>query len=202
MKSSSITLTGYVNAVERDSHVIHELGRTFVERIAAGAFAKALEQAEEIELKLNHARVLGSTADGALTLEEDAIGLKATAIVTDEEVIRLAEADRLRGWSFGFVCPAGGDDWEESETEGLERRIVRELELNEVSILSIDPAYIATTVEERGQTPGKRKVELRSSEADIQVETSAHQPDARFFIRSMEIELLKIKGGRIRNGKA
>ena len=147
-----VRVAGYVNAVERDSRVLppgmaRDAPGEFVERIAAGAFARALAAGRRVELRYNHARALGSTEDGCLQLEEDAIGLRAVAEITDPEAVEAARRGELRGWSFGFRPT----DVVWSEDAGRHRRTVRAMELDEVSILTMTPAYIATTVELRGE---------------------------------------------------
>ena len=83
-RADGARISGYVNAVERESRpVMTPMGRV-VEEIEAGAFARALERA------------------GTLELREDAIGLHAELTVTDGEVIRRARRGEIKGWSFGM----------------------------------------------------------------------------------------------------
>lgn len=139
-------VTGYVNVTARDSRPIRDRQGLFIEQIAPGAFAHALTAGNPVELRFNHRQVLGSTED-VLQLREDNIGLKAHAVVTDPAVIAKAEAGELRGWSIGFIKKA--DEWT-GEGDGR-RRVVSEMELREVSILDKTPAYIATSIETRGE---------------------------------------------------
>ena len=45
IRSDSVEISGYVNAVERDSNPLRALnGRYFIERICKGAFKKALNR--------------------------------------------------------------------------------------------------------------------------------------------------------------
>ena len=151
---------GYVNVVGRDSRVLRDKQGPYIEQITPGAFAKALASGDPVELRWDHRRTLGSTADGgALTLREDNIGLLAEAVVTDADVIAAAERKELRGWSFGFVKRR--DRWKTDE-DGTRRRFVDELELREVSILDVTPAYIATSIETRED--GEVLVEFRAEE--------------------------------------
>ena len=67
-----------------------------------------------------------------------------------ETELEKAAAGKLRGWSFGFYCLK--DDYEERrENEEVDHRNVRELILNEVSILDDrkTPAYAGTSIEVR-----------------------------------------------------
>ena len=144
IRDGRLHISGYVNAVERDSKVISTIDGRCVEQIAAGAFAASLADGHEVRMKLNHGRDIGSTADGSLTLKEDTIGLYAEAVTDDEELRTLAEAEKLTGWSFGFVKKDG--ELEERGKDIPKRRRIRALDLKEVSILSVTPAYNGTSV--------------------------------------------------------
>lgn len=96
IRDGRLHLSGYVNAVERDSKVIMTLDGRCVEQIAAGAFAASLADGHEVRMRLNHERDLGSTKDGTITeLKEDKIGLYVEAVTDDEEIRSLAEQGRL-----------------------------------------------------------------------------------------------------------
>ena len=60
---------------------------------------------DDVKLLLNHddSKVLGSTKQGNLELNEDNIGLHARATITDPDVVQKAKHGDLRGWSFGFM---------------------------------------------------------------------------------------------------
>ena len=104
VKEDSVEIEGYVNAIERNSKPLWSRVGQFVERICKGAFKKALKRNDDVHILLNHDwnRDLGSTKKGNLELEEDNIGLKARAIITDSDVIKKARNGELVGWSFGF----------------------------------------------------------------------------------------------------
>lgn len=153
IRSDSVTLEGYVNAVERNSKPLTERGVTFIERIGAGAFKRALERAKDVRILLNHRldRDLGGIADGNLELEEDNIGLRACATITDPEVIEDAKRGNLVGWSFGFEDIPEGVKQLRDEESGLPLRKVSDFNLFEVSILNRtkSPAYVGTLVNVR-----------------------------------------------------
>lgn len=157
VRGEQVHISGYVNAVERDSKVLRGPEGPFVERAEAGVFQRALARASDVMLKLNHGRDIGSVRGGNLTLREDAVGLYAEAIVTDAETVREARAGHLTGWSFGFsdLAPC----YEHQEGTEIRKRTLREIDLAEVSILTIAPAYIATSIEARSESGA---VELRS----------------------------------------
>lgn len=174
IREDSVLISGYVNAVERLSKPITEnlygKMRTFLERIKAGVFRKALKRNDNVLVLLNHDknRQLASTGDGTAKLEEDNIGLRAEITITDEEVCEKARAGLLSGWSFGFR--ANDDDLTQFGDD--EVRTVTDLDLVEVSILddTCSPAYYGTSIEARGE--GTEKVEVRA-ESFVQIEKSA-----------------------------
>jgi phage head maturation protease len=104
IRSDAVLLEGYVNAVGRDSRILTDrTGKKFVEQIVPGTFQRALEKGNNVEIDLNHNRVLGSRETGEVELYEDAIGLRAKALISDPEVRSLARNNRLTGWSCEFI---------------------------------------------------------------------------------------------------
>ena len=77
-------------------------------------------------------------------LEEDAIGLRAEADITDATVIEEAKAGNLVGWSFGFY-PI---EYRDTEEDGMPIKELKDIDLREVSLLNKDhiPAYDGTLV--------------------------------------------------------
>ena len=150
IRSDSVLIEGYVNAVARDSRPIRDrkTGKRFVEQIVPGVFERAVRR-NDVDLLLNHdtTRVLGSTKTN-LTLYEDSIGRRARAEITDPEVIQKAREKKLRGWSFGFL---ERDASEEELPNGLQRRYVEDMVLKEVSIVDERklPVYEGTSIETR-----------------------------------------------------
>lgn len=148
----SAEISGYVNAVGRESRPLRDSDGYFVETIEPGAFARALTRGHR-RMLLNHdeGRVLSEEGQG-LELHEDGIGLYARATVTDPEVVEKARKRELRGWSFGFTPVAKTDE----ERGGMRHRTVTELELYEVSIIDQRklPAYAATSVFTRDTSNG------------------------------------------------
>lgn len=153
IRSDSVTIDGYVNAVARDSRPIKDkkTGQRFIEQIVPKVFERALSRASEVKLLLNHdsSRELGSTKNN-LELYEDAIGLRAHAVVTDAEVIEKARKRELRGWSFGFIVKEAS---EEDAGNGMQRRYVEDMDLIEVSIIDNRklPVYTGTLIEARAE---------------------------------------------------
>ena len=147
VKGDSVEIEGYVNAVERKSKPLWSRMGQFIERICKGAFKKALGRNDNVRILLNHDpnRDLGGTKDGNLELEEDNIGLHARATITDPEVVKKARNGDLVGWSFGFY---DRDVEQRTDEDGFPLRNVRDLDLEEVSILdnTTTPAYDGTLV--------------------------------------------------------
>lgn len=152
VKEDSVEIEGYVNAVERASKPLMSRVGQFIERICKGAFKKALKRNNDVHILLNHDwnRDLGSTKQGNLELEEDNIGLKARAIITDKDVIEKARNGELVGWSFGFQ----DREVENTIERGMPHRAVKDLDLAEVSILdrTKSPAYDGTLIMARDDT--------------------------------------------------
>ena len=193
IRGNALHISGYVNAVERESRrlparMCSRAKSDFVEKISAGAFGRDVSRAREVRLMFNHKRDIGGTADGTLKLSEDSIGLKAEATVTDPETVEAAKRGELRGWSFGFT---GAKDRWEDVSEGLQRRTIDDLDLQEVSILSVTPAYVGTSVELRGESLAETEFRSAEDSAKPVVMPDNKATAARY---KAEIELLKLKG--------
>ena len=143
---NSVHIEGYVNVAERESRAVVTPYGKVNELIEQGVFQRAIDSAEEIELMVDHDRVIGSTKDN-LSLSEDAIGLRADLTTADEEVVADAKAGKIKGWSFGFRKPV---DKLEQRADKLPLRRISGLILDEVSlIINKNPVYSATSVEVR-----------------------------------------------------
>lgn len=165
----------------------------FVERVKAGAFQKAIDKSDDTEIKLNHARHLGSRKENNLVLYEDNVGLFAEATITDKEVADAAAQRKLTGWSFAFRNPV---DEVEKVNDDLSRRELKEFDLDEVSILTVTPAYIGTSVVE-ARAEGCTVIENRFCEDKaLDVSSSQENTDkaSKRSLMKMELELLKLKG--------
>ncbi len=165
VRNDKIIIDGYVNAVERESKVLYDTRGEFIEKIRAGVFQKALERADNVRVLLDHEqdRELADTKSGKAKLYEDNIGLRAIVEIDDSEVIEKAKKNKLRGWSFGFFC---NKEDRKTNDDGIEERVVRDLDLLEVSIIDDRkyPAYIGTSIEMRDDE--KKIVEYRNADFD------------------------------------
>ena len=175
VRSNKVVIDGYVNAVERASKILYDTRGQFIERIRSGVFQKALERADNVRVLLDHEqdRELADTKSGKAKLYEDNIGLRAIVEIDDAEVIQKAKEHKLRGWSFGFLC--NKEDRKTNE-EGIEERIVRDLDLLEVSIIDDKkyPAYIGTSIEMRDDKVNV--IEYRTDEfSEVDIKTEPEQ---------------------------
>lgn len=139
------TLAGYAAVYGQDSRTISEGGRTFVERIAPGAFNETLSAKNDVKLYYNHdtSMPLARTRSGTLTLKSDRNGLAFSASLPEttlgNDVRALMQRGDLSGeMSFGFVVSE--DSWNKNRTE----RLVKRAQLLEVSIVQ-DAAYPQTS---------------------------------------------------------
>lgn len=194
IRSDAVLLEGYVNAVGRDSRILTDrTGKKFVEQIVPGTFQRALEKGNNVEIDLNHNRVLGSRETGEVELYEDAIGLRAKALISDPEVRSLARNNRLTGWSFEFIPK--DQTIEPTDNPEIERRYLKDIYLKAVSILSVTPAYIATSIEARSENA--EAYEVRALETDVEVtEIRNNDVEISYDLYEKQIELLKL-GGKV-----
>ena len=181
IRADCVEITGYVNAIERNSKpLLSRVGR-FIERICQGAFGRALERNDDVHVLLNHdwGRNLGSIRDGNLELCEDNIGLHARAIIRDTEVIESAKNGDLVGWSFGFTDTPDGVEQSVDQDTGLPLRKVRDLNLYEVSILDKrkTPAYEGTLIQARSDDDVQYHAEPFIEDVEVMEEREEPQQD-------------------------
>lgn len=192
----AMTVSGYVNKTSEWSEV---LGNTtkFVERIAPGAFARALQNAtNDIDFLAEHndQLILASTRNNSLQLKEDNIGLYMEATIAPtswgKDYYQLISDGILRNMSFGFV--ALKDSWDVRE-DGVYERTIEELQLIEVSVVK-NPAYSQSTIAARGidivedvKIPSellkKEKSETRGVENMIKITENADAKEFEQIIR-------------------
>ncbi|WP_326513748.1 HK97 family phage prohead protease [Clostridium intestinale] len=191
IRSDSVIVRGYVNAVERDSRVLKTPKGNFVEQVRSGVWEDAIKKNDDIPILLNHnwSRKLGSTKDN-LKLKEDNIGLYAEARILDKDVIEKAKNDKLVGWSFGFK--ANKQSWGKTDND-RERRYLDDITLFEVSILdnTRTPAYYGTSLEARDNQ--EIIIEERSNIDEIEVintvETRDVDEDLELKMKLLKLEL-------------
>lgn len=161
-ESDKRTLTGYAVVWNSDTTI----SDYFVERIAPGAFTKALRG--DILALVNHdtGRVVGRTRSGTLRLAEDSRGLKVEIDIPDttdgNDLWTLVERGDVSGMSFSFR--ATKQEWD--DTGDLPHRTVIEAELFEVTATPI-PAYPDTSLALRSLEAARteaRTAEYRKAE--------------------------------------
>lgn len=174
IRNDVVLIEGYVNAVERASKVLRDTNGSFVEKIKAGVFQRALERAKrtayDVKVLLNHDynRELTSTKEATTRIKEDPIGLHCRCEIRDAEVIQKAKEGKLVGWSFGFIPIK--QEWKDEDRE-VRNREIRELELREVSILDDTkiPAYNGTSIETRAEQM-EELIEIRMANDEVETE--------------------------------
>lgn len=158
-EEQSSMITGYAAVFNSKTSI----GGWFDEIIEPGAFARSLSENGDIRALFNHNwdNVLGRTKSGTLRLEEDERGLKFEIELPNTSVGRDLAESMARGdinqCSFGFWITE--ENWDYNVEPAL--RIIKEVELYEISVVSI-PAYDDTEASlVRGKEIGK-EVEQRT----------------------------------------
>lgn len=140
----------------------------WVETVAPGSFSRYLATDGEVKALWNHNHdlVLGSRANGTLTLEERAEGLFGTVEINREDRAAMDAYARIErgdvsGCSFGFDC-----QWDQfTDEDGTYRTVIREVyPLYEVSPC-VFPAYESTSIEARERLDALRRQRERDHEA-------------------------------------
>ncbi|TPK18070.1 HK97 family phage prohead protease [Mesorhizobium sp. B2-5-7] len=155
------TLVGYAVVWNSDTTI----GDYFVERIAPGAFTKALRG--DILALYDHdtGRVLGRTRSKTLRLSEDSHGLKVEIDVPDtsdgNDLWTLVGRGDVSGMSFAFR--AIKQEWDEGGE--MPKRTVIEAELYEVTATA-SPAYPDTTLAARSLEAARQDADRIRKVAD------------------------------------
>lgn len=145
-ETNALRLRGYAARYNTDSLPMDYKGETVVESIAPGAFDRTLED-PDVSLFWQHdpKMPLASTLSGTLNLRSDDNGLAFDATLPDTQLARdamtLVRAGVVRQMSFGFFV-------REDDTSTPGRRILRDIDLREISIVE-RAAYSAAGVSAR-----------------------------------------------------
>lgn len=149
-----LSLCGYAAKFGVLSHPISSGGVSFRERIAKGAFTRALAEKQDVIATIQHdpGKVLGRTKSGTLRLAQDDTGLAfRVALDPNQSAHRDLHSACARGdfdsCSFAFTVPDGGDDWDDT-VNGECVRTLRNVNLMDVAIVQ-HPAYPQTEVNAR-----------------------------------------------------
>jgi HK97 family phage prohead protease len=121
----------------------------FVEIVKPGAFTRTLKSDRDPLALVQHMPqlVLGRRSAGTLRLQEDRRGLAFDIDIPDTTAARdlLVSVERgdVRGASFAFSTPKGGDKWE--VRGGQVFRELLDIDLHEITVTAV-PAYTDTSV--------------------------------------------------------
>ncbi len=142
-----VRLTGYAAVFNKRSQ---NLGG-FVEIIKPGAFDEVLRMNPDVIAAFNHdsSQLLGRTTSGTLKLTANTRGLKYEIDLPEsrQDIAELVQRGDLRGSSFAFTVPSGGDSWEFNSDPAV-RTISAVAGLYDVGPVT-HPAYLDTSVARR-----------------------------------------------------
>jgi len=168
-RADGLHINGYVNVTGKISRPLITPHGQCVETIEERAFQNAIEKSGNISVTVDHdsTHVYAETRDGTLQLEEDAIGLKATVLIKDKEIIEAARKGKIRGWSFGMYNVI--DEMEQRAEGKLPLRHVKEFLLDHVTlVINKMPCYAATSVECRADD--EVSIESRAFDTGVEIE--------------------------------
>lgn len=165
IRENGLNLEGYINVSERPSKPLRDSEGQFIEVVREGVMGRAIQR-RNIKLLFNHDwnRELGDT-NSNLQLQEDSIGLRFRAFITDSEVIEKAKRGLLKGCSFGFRALKQTKE----NVNGVCKRYLEDIDLFEVSILDREPAYSGCLAEVRSLED--EDLEVREIPLEIQETT-------------------------------
>ncbi|MDB1970753.1 HK97 family phage prohead protease [Clostridium tertium] len=165
IRENGLNLEGYINVSERPSKPLRDSEGQFIEVVREGVMGRAIKR-RNIKLLFNHDwnRELGDT-NSNLQLQEDSIGLRFRAFITDSEVIEKAKRGLLKGCSFGFRALKQTKE----NVNGICKRYLDDIDLFEVSILDREPAYSGCLAEVRSLE--NEDLEIREMPLEIQENT-------------------------------
>ena len=196
IRADGAHISGYVNATEKKSRPVMTPHGKVVEVIEPRAFSEAIERAGNITVSVDHdqTHIYASTEAGTCTLYEDPIGLHADVLITDPELIQLAKAGKIRGWSFGMYNVV---DELEPRADELPIRHVKSLDLDHLTlVVHKNPVYSATSVELRADA--EVQMETRSSEETPQIsETEPKEAEPPIF----DIDSYRRRAETLRNNR-
>ncbi|XZM50710.1 HK97 family phage prohead protease [Clostridium perfringens] len=163
-RSNGLELEGYINVTERPSEILSDKDGKFIEVVKRGCWKRALSSNKTIDLLYNHNpnRKIGDNKTN-LELMEDSIGLKFRALIDDPDIIAKAKEGKLKNCSFGFIPKRTSKEF----IGGIEHRNLYEIELYEVSLLDIPPAYSGCSIYKRDLEGSTEEYETRSIALEV-----------------------------------
>lgn len=179
-KGDGRTLEGYA-AVFNSPTRIRDLGGDFEETIRPGAFKRSLAARTPI-LQWDHGKDprVGTVPIGAIDhLSEDSQGLHVRARLFDNQVVepvrQAIEARAVKGMSFRFGVPDGGDTWTRRSGD-IDLREIGDADVHELGPVAF-PAYDNTSVSVRSML--------------AQLDPDEHRVLAREFAEYFHIPILR-----------
>ena len=158
-------LEGIAAPFDRETRIGTGAG-SFREVIRPAAFNRTLATGRDVLALADHdtTRVLARTANGSLRLRTDSAGVAFSLDLADttlgRDIRAMAEARLLGGMSFAFRVPPNGEAWPAADLREL-----RDLDLEEVSVVAAHPAYGGTAIHARSraadQVPAATRRRLR-----------------------------------------
>ena len=118
----------------------------FRERVAPGAFDRSLADDTDIRALVDHdtSKVIGRRSSGTLKLATDERGLRVEIDLPETTYANDLRALLQRGdvsqMSFAFLVEPNGEKWEGRDESGVRIRTLTDVQLIEVSVVTI-PAY-------------------------------------------------------------
>ena len=187
------TLEGYAAVFDTRTRIA-ATGGDFEETILPGAFTRSLATRTPV-LQFEHGRDprVGAVPIGAIeNLTEDSRGLHVRARLYDNAVVepvRQAIAGQsIKGMSFRFGVPEGGDTWSR-QSGGMELREIRDADVHELGPV-VFPAYDTTSVSVRsllsGLDPEERAALIRELAAEIRLAVDLNDFTGRSGARSSD----------------
>lgn len=190
IRSDGLHIFGYANVPGRQSRPVITPRGKVIEVIEQRAFQRAIEKQDNIDLMLDHEKKIASTSDGTLKVSEDEVGLRAEAIITDEETIQGAREGKLKGWSFKMMKVV---DAIEERAGQLPLRTIKDFIMPEITLaLRKLPVYSSTSIELRAEE--EEEIEMRTADEGITVVDMVETPKKPIDYSDFE--------NRIRNLKA
>jgi len=190
IRADGLHISGYVNVPGRESRPVVTPRGKVIEVIEQRAFQRAIEKSDNIDLKVDHERKIASTKEGSLTVYEDEVGLRAEAIVTDEEVIKGAKQGKLKGWSFNMLRVK---DAIEERAGKLPLRTIKDFLMTEITLaLHKNPIYSSMSIEVRAGEDDE-EIEVRAISGDFKLADMSEKQKEKIDYAEFENKIQKLK---------
>lgn len=149
------TLSGYAAVFynSSDAGTQYELWEGCRERIAPGAFSRAIAEGQDVACLFNHDsdHLMGRTSNKTCRLSVDGVGLRYETdlpdTVTARDCAALVSRGDITGSSFSFCTRSV--EWSKEE-DGTEIRLLKDVDLMDVGPVTY-PAYTATSTSARDE---------------------------------------------------